>query len=1169
MLRFLPLMLLAIACDPIAKTDDTAEAARSVDADGDGYDRGVDCDDQDARIHPGADEVCNGIDDDCDGFVDDEDPNLVGDETYHVDADGDGFGDPGSALEACSPPEGHVLDASDCDDADAAVNPDAEETCDGVDNDCDGDTDEGFDVGTVWYADTDGDGFGDPENSVESCAPPDGYLADDTDCDDGDPAINPDADELCDGVDNDCDGATDDDSAVDMPSWYLDSDADGYGADDSVVSSCEQPIGYTDQGGDCDDADSASHPGAEETCDGVDNDCDGDVDEGIATSSWYADGDADGYGDAGTSVTTCGQPSGHVADDTDCDDADPWTHPGAAEICDEVDNDCDGDVDEGVSTSTWYADADGDGYGDASSSMEACAPGSGWTPDGTDCDDGDSAVNPGAEELCDEVDNDCDGTVDVAATDADTWYADSDGDGYGDATDSVAACDQPTSYVADATDCDDADTSANPAALEICDGVDNDCDGAVDVGAVDESSWYGDADGDGFGDASSSTTACTQPTGYVADATDCDDADAAINPDADETCDGLDEDCDGAVDEDAVDAATWYSDADGDGYGDTTSAVVECTQPSGTIGVGGDCDDGDAAVSPDAEEVCDGVDNDCDGTVDVGASDGDSWYADADGDGFGEVGSSASACDQPKGHVADATDCDDTNAAINPDADERCDGVDNDCDGTVDVGALDVATWYADGDGDGYGDAASTTDSCSQPTGYVAGDTDCDDADAGVHPGADETCDSVDEDCDGDVDEDAVDAGTWYIDADGDGFGDASGGTTECTQPSGTVADGSDCDDTDASINPDAAEWCDGVDTDCDGSADPVDQVSFEDSAGSWSDVSSSFLSTSSTPATYTFSSDGTLYFCPGGYVGFISVSASTAAIVGVDGSGTTELSAGGVGVVIEVASGAVDLSVTGMTLSDGSGTDGGAISSAIVGLTFTGEDLVISDSVATAYGGGIYVLDASSVTLRDASFSGCDADRGGGLYLEEAAVVLSDLDFEGNTAVDRGGGLCIKNSDGTASGFVVSSNSCDNDGGGMFLEGSEIVLTDSTVSDNSSVDRGGGIYLKNKNTDLDMSASLVEGNLAVTGAGMFVDDSTALCTGTSTSTEGFLGNVASSDGGGVYVKGNSGSFVAVSCDLGTGSDDNDPDDAYVDHTGFSYTYGDDADFECDKASCW
>ena len=473
---------------------------------------------------------------------------------------------------------------------------------------------------------------------------------------------------------------------------YADADGDGYAA-------CEE----------CDDGDAAVNPGATEACNGVDDDCDGTADEGATGATWYADNDGDGYGDASSPVDSCTRPSGYVAGATDCDDGQSAVNPGAAETCNGVDDDCDGTVDGGASdATTWYADADGDGYGDSTSTATACDAPSGYVAAGGDCDDADAAYNPGATEACDDpTDYNCDGSV---------AYADADGDGW-------AACEE----------CDDTDAGVNPSATESCNGVDDDCDGTVDGDdAVDAATWYTDADGDGYGDAGSSSVACDRPAGSLADDSDCDDTAAGVNPGAVETCNGVDDDCDGTVDDGASDGTTWYADADGDGYGDSTSTTTACDAPAGYVAGGSDCDDTDAAYNPGATEACDDpADYNCDGSV---------AYADADGDGY-------AACEE----------CDDGDAAVNPGATEACNGVDDDCDGTVDEdSAIDATTWYADADGDGYGDATTYTLACDPPTGYVETDDDCDDADATVNPGATETCNNVDDDCNGLVDDGTV-----------------------------------------------------------------------------------------------------------------------------------------------------------------------------------------------------------------------------------------------------------------------------------------------------------------------------------------------------------------------------------------------------------------------------
>ncbi len=329
---------------------------------------------------------------------------------------------------------------------------------------------------------------------------------------------------------------------------------------------------------------------------------------------------------------------------------------------------------------------------------------------------------------------------------------------------------------------DNCPDHANPAQA--------DSDGDGDGDACDPCT---DVDGDGFGDTSHAATTCDA---------DCDDGDPAVNPDAAELCNGVDDDCDGAIDEDsASDAGTWYADADGDGFGDATRATSACAQPAGHVADAGDCDDGDAAVNPDATELCDTIDNDCDGTVDEpDADDATTWYADDDGDGYGDASDSSVACDQPTGRVPDDSDCDDGDAAINPAASERCDGVDDDCDGVVDEDeATDASTWYADDDGDGYGDPLSTTTACDRPTGFVGDATDCDDDDAASFPGAPELWyDGVDQDCGGDSD----------YDQDADGFDHSAYG-------------GDDCDDEDEEIHPEAEEiWYDDVDQDCSGGSD-------------------------------------------------------------------------------------------------------------------------------------------------------------------------------------------------------------------------------------------------------------------------------------------------------------------------------------------------------------
>ncbi|MCA9490274.1 MAG: right-handed parallel beta-helix repeat-containing protein, partial [Myxococcales bacterium] len=259
------------------------------------------------------------------------------------------------------------------------------------------------------------------------------------------------------------DADTDADTDTGMPP--IDADGDGWSADD-----------------DCDDGDASVHPGATEVCDGVDQDCTGTPDDGLTFQDWWPDADLDGYGDAdATPTSACAAPAGAVADGTDCDDARDDVHPGMAEVCDRVDQDCSGTADDGLPTQTFWRDADGDGYGDpAGASIVACGAPPGFVADDRDCDDTDDTVSPAGVEVCDGVDQDCSGAPDEGLTH--DWYTDVDLDGYGAVVVAVDACTGPPESVDLGGDCDDADADRYPGApiIVACDGVDTDCDGFVE-----------------------------------------------------------------------------------------------------------------------------------------------------------------------------------------------------------------------------------------------------------------------------------------------------------------------------------------------------------------------------------------------------------------------------------------------------------------------------------------------------------------------------------------------------------------------------------------------------------------------------------------------------------------------------------------------------------------
>jgi cysteine-rich repeat protein len=508
---------------------------------------------------------------------------------------------------------------------------------------------------------------------------------------------------------------------------------------------------------------------------------------------------------------------GHLSD-VDCDDLDPNVHPDANEVCDGIDNDCDGltdDADDNLDLDTrvlWYADGDGDGYGNEDYPLAACTAPENHVPDAHgqfDCDDSDARYNPGASETdcADPNDYNCDGSV---------GYADADGDGW-------AACQE----------CHDLDADIHPGAIEICDYVDNDCDGMTDdeddgLDVDTRYTFYTDADGDGFGDESLPVRACSEPEGAVdgEDGFDCDDEIADIHPDALEICDDQDNDCDGDIDDedsDVTGGTTWFIDYDGDGHGSAAYYTTTCDLPTGYVSSTDDCDDTNSTVYPGATEVCDGLDNDCDGVTDGADALGmATWYADSDGDGFGNADITTDSCSASLGYVADSTDCDDDSSDVHPGAPELCDDLDNDCDGVTDgADAIGMATWYVDADADGYGDPDSTIMGCSAGLGFVSDASDCDDSAATTHPGADELCDGIDNNCNDTLDDGLPDLTTFYRDSDGDGEGDEESAITACDTPPGYSANPSDCDDTDATIHTGAGEDCfDGYDNNCDAETD-------------------------------------------------------------------------------------------------------------------------------------------------------------------------------------------------------------------------------------------------------------------------------------------------------------------------------------------------------------